>query len=114
MTTSSVVAKRGRPVKSQVRQNIINILYIIKKGYGYDIFKTYRAVYPTCTMRLIYYHLKKGIETGEIKVAEIRKEKGNFSWGGDVEKIYYGLGPSAVPRVDDRIRTAVDKMKKEE
>lgn len=111
---ATVNAKRGRPVRSDVRQNIINILYIIKKGYGYDVFRIYRSVYPACTMRLIYYHLKKGIETGEIKVAEIRKEKGNFSWGGEVEKIYYALGPSAVPRVDDKVRLAVDKIRKQE
>ena len=30
---------RGRPVKSLIRQNVVEILYIMGKGYGYDIYK---------------------------------------------------------------------------
>ncbi len=104
--------KRGRPLKSDVRQNIVNILYIIREGYGYEIYRIYRTIFPAVTMRLIYYHLKKGIETGEIKVKEIRKEKGDFSWGAEAEKTYYTLAENASPRVDDRIRAAVGKAKR--
>ena len=32
---------RGRPVKSAIRQNIIEILNFIKRGYGYEIYKIY-------------------------------------------------------------------------
>jgi hypothetical protein len=103
--------KRGRPVRSDVRQNIVNILSVIKEGYGYEIYRIYKGIFPSCTMRLIYYHLKKGIETGEIKIKDVRKEKGNFSWGGEVEKTYYCLGENASPRNDERIKSAFEKIK---
>jgi len=87
--------ERGRPKKSLIRQNIVEILYYIKKGYGYDIYKTYVQIFPKVTMRSIYYNLRKGVDTGEIEIKEVKKEKGNYSWGGEVEKIYYCLGPRA-------------------
>jgi len=95
---------RGRPIKSQIRQNIIEILYFLKQGYGYDIFKIYKSIFPTVTMRVIYYHLKKGSELGEFRVSEIKKEEGNYSWGNSVEKIYYALGENAKPMVDDKVK----------
>ena len=88
---------RGRPVGSQVRQNVIEILHFGKKLHGYGIYLTYRKLFPKVTMRAIYYHLKKGVVLGELRVAEIRKEKGNYSWGGEVERIYYELGEKARP-----------------
>ncbi|MBW3015104.1 hypothetical protein KY330_01665 [Candidatus Woesearchaeota archaeon] len=99
---------RGRPVKSQIRQNIIEILYFLGKAYGYNIFKVYKEVYPKVTMRSIYYHLRKGIETGEIKVTNIKAEKGEYSWGDEAEKIYYSLGDGAAPRVDHRVKEFLD------
>lgn len=94
----------GRPVKSNVRQNIVNIIYLAGPICGYDIFKIYRKVFGTAPMRLIYYHLKKGASIGELSIAEIRKDKGEYSWGSEVEKIYYELGEKAVPIIDERIR----------
>jgi len=70
---------RGRPVKSRIRQNIVEILYFLDKGYGYDIYKTYRALFPKVTLRSIYYHLKKGTRIGEFKVNKVKLEKGDFS-----------------------------------
>lgn len=95
--------KRGRPVFSQVRQNMVEILSVIGKGYGYDIYKIYRDVYPEVTMRLIYYHLKKGVELGEFEIVAVEKAKGSYSWGSEVEKVFYKLGPSAKPIGDDRL-----------
>jgi|TARA_B100001971_G_C17855321_1_gene365530 hypothetical protein len=100
---------KGRPVKSQIRQNIIEILYFLKKGYGYDIYKTYRSIFPAVTIRSIYYHLKKGNDLGEFKIHKIEKEKGDFSWGSEVEKIYYGLGPNANAIGDERVRKFIEK-----
>ena len=37
---------RGRPVKSQIRQNIIEILFYLKQGYGYNIAKVYNDIFP--------------------------------------------------------------------
>lgn len=95
---------RGRPIKSAIRQNIVEILAVKGEAYGYDIYRVYREVFPSITLRSIYYHLKKGVSTGEIIVKEIKKEKGNFSWGGETEKKYYALGPKAQAKGDQRVK----------
>jgi len=102
---------RGRPVRSEIRQNIIEILFHKGKAYGYDIFKIYKEIFPLVTMRVIYYHLKKGADLGEFKVDTVQKEEGNFSWGSSVEKIYYGLGPNAKPIGNSRIKEFLDSGK---
>ena len=76
----------------------------MKQGYGYDIFKAYKSIFPAVTMRVIYYHLKKGTQIGEFKVHEIKKEQGDYSWGSSVEKIYYALGNNAKPVMDNRVK----------
>jgi hypothetical protein len=103
---------RGRPVKSQIRQNIIEILYFIKQGYGYDIYKIYRDVFPPVTLRSVYYHLRKGTKIGEFKVAKIKSEKGDYSWGPEAEKIYYSLDENAAPKADLRVKKYLEKKKK--
>ncbi|MFC1690708.1 hypothetical protein ACFL0W_00880 [Nanoarchaeota archaeon] len=102
---------RGRPVKSQIRQNVIEILAVVGKAYGYEIFKIYKQIFPKVTLRSIYYHLQKGIDLGEIKADEVKIEQGNFSWGGTVEKKYYALGPSAQPQGDPQVKAFVEKQK---
>ena len=102
------MARRGRPVKSQIRQNIIEILYFLGKGYGYDIYKVYREVFPKVTMRSIYYHLKKGVEIGEIQIKTVKAEKGDYSWGESAEKTYYSLGERAIPKMDNRVKDYLD------
>ena len=102
---------KGRPIKSVIRQNIVEILYFLKQGYGYDIYKIYMAVFPKVTMRSIYYHLKKGTELGEFKIKEIKSEKGDYSWGGEAEKIYYCLDKNAKPLIDKRVKRYFDKKK---
>ena len=37
---------RGRPVKSQIRQNIVELLFFLKEGYGYDLFRMYKEIFP--------------------------------------------------------------------
>ncbi len=104
--------KRGRPVKSQIRQNVINILYCIQKGYGYQICKIYEGIFPQVTQRSIYYHLRKGVQTEEINVNQVKEEKGDFSWGSSVEKTYYELGKNAQPIDDKRIKDFLANWKK--
>ncbi len=82
----------ARPTKSVIRQNIIEILHYLGEGYGYQIAKIYNEVFPPVTMRSVYYHLRKGVQTGELNVHKIGVEKGEFSWGDSVEKIYYTIG----------------------
>jgi len=100
---------RGRPVQSIIRQNIIEILYFMKKGYGYDIYKAYINIYPKVTMRSIYYHLKKGVALEEFKVHKIEKVQGDYSWGSEAEKVYYMLAEKAKPKIDKRVKEYLDK-----
>ena len=103
--------KQGRPVKSPIRQNIIEILYFLGEGYAYDIYKIYVQIFPKVTMRSIYYHLKKGTILEEFKIKEIRKERGDYSWGQEAEKIYYTLGPNASPLISPEVKDFFDKQK---
>ena len=105
--------KRGRPTKSKIRQNIVEILNHLGKGYGYQICKIYNEVFPTVTQRSIYYHLKKGVFTKEVAVQKIELEKGDFSWGNLVEKTYYTLGSNAVPQGEKRVQDFLKKYGKQ-
>ncbi len=103
---------KGRPTKSKIRQNIVEILHVLGKGYGYNIYKSYRAIFPKVTMRSIYYHLNKGVETEEFKIAEVKKEQGNYSWGNMVTKTYYALGPKAKPIMRKEVKEYFEKKGK--
>jgi hypothetical protein len=96
--------KRGRPTGSSIRQNMVEILYHRGKAYGYDLYRDYCALFPKVTLRVIYYHLKKGVALGEFVLETIRLEKGKYSWGDAAEKKYYKLGPAVNPRLDKRVR----------
>ena len=54
-------------------------------------------MFPSCTLRSIHHHLKFGLITNEFEVLEHKKEKGDYSWGNDVEKTYYILVRKAKP-----------------
>lgn len=99
---------RGRPVGSSVRQNVIEVLYFLGSAHGYHIFKVYKQIYPEITLRTIYYHLKKGLETEELEVDDIKKEDGDYSWGNEAEKTYYKLGKNANPKIDTKIKLFLD------
>lgn len=98
------MGKKGRPVKSQIRQNIVDILHFVKNAYGYNIYKYYIQIFPKVTLRSIYYHLKKGIALGEFKVNRVEKEKGDYSWGPEAEKIYYSVGENARPTMSEKVK----------
>ena len=102
---------RGRPVHSEIRQNIIDLLYYMKSAYGYEIYKNYVDLFPKVTMRSIYYHLGKGVSLHEIKVDKVKKEKGDYSWGTDAQKTYYALGDKAQPRENIKIKEYFSKKK---
>lgn len=102
---------RGRPVGSEIRRNMVEILYFLGEATGYDIYKVYRDVFPAISMRSIYYHLKKGVSTKEFSVKKIRKETGDYSWGGQAEKIYYSLGEEAKPKGNKRIKDYIETVK---
>ena len=98
-----------RPVHSEIRQNMIDILYHLGIGYGYQIYQIYRSVFPSCTSEVIYYHLKKGLSLGEFQVEKTSKEKGDYSWGPVAEKTYYSLGKNAKPRTNRRVAEHIRK-----
>ena len=95
---------RGRPVKSQIRQNMIEIMAVLGKAYGYEIYKTYKQIFPRVTLRVMYYHLKKGVDLGEFKQHKVVVEHGEFSWGSSVEKTLYTLGKNAKVTGDVRVK----------
>jgi len=105
---------RGRPVRSEIRQNIVEILYFLGSAPGYDIYKIYISVYPKVTMRSIYYHLKKGVELGEFKIDRIEKVKGDYSWGPEAEKTFYSLGDKAEPKIDYRVKEFLESRTSKE
>ena len=103
--------KRGRLFKSQIRQNIIEILYYLGRGYGYQISKIYNAIFPQVTQRVIYYHLRKGSQIKEIEMHSVEKEVGDFSWGTSVEKVYYTIGQEAEPKGEKKVKDFLEKRK---
>ncbi|MFO8016264.1 MAG: hypothetical protein R6U32_04115 [Candidatus Woesearchaeota archaeon] len=105
---------RGRPVRSQIRQNIIEILYFLGSASGYDIYKLYKAIFPKVTLRSIYYNLRKGTDIGEFRVEKTETVRGEYSWGPEAEKTYYKLGPEANPRIDRRVKEYIERLKKEQ
>jgi hypothetical protein len=98
---------RGRPPQSKIRQNMIEILNVLGSAYGYQISKIYEQLFASATRRVIYYHLKKGVELNEFEIDRVEHEKGDFSWGRIAEKTYYKLGKNAKPRGDARVREAI-------
>ncbi len=104
------MARRGRPTYSKVRQHMVEILAHLGSAYGYRIYKVYKELFPAVTLRVIYYHLRKGTEIGEFEIDEVKKTKGNYSWGPEAEKIYYRLGPKAKPMMDPNVKAYFDRQ----
>jgi hypothetical protein len=107
--------KRGRPVGSIIRSRLIEILYILGKAHGYELYKYYKEIdWPDTniiTLRVVYYHLRKGASLGEFKLEHIEEERGSYSWGESAEKIYYTLGPQAKPSLDPKVKEQIDRLK---
>jgi len=101
----------GRPEYSIIRERITDILYFKGPTHGYDIYKIYRELFGKVTARVIYYHLKKGLAKGIFKIAKIEKQKGEFSWGTEAERIYYELTERATPAADPKIRNYIENIK---
>ncbi|MEM4268475.1 MAG: hypothetical protein QXK37_06635 [Candidatus Woesearchaeota archaeon] len=101
---------RGRPSKSQIRQNIVEILNVIGPCYGYRICQIYLEVFSHCTKEVIYHHLREGSKTGEFIVSKVAQEEGNYSWGQTAERIYYALGPNARPKNDGMVRKVIENV----
>lgn len=81
----------GRPLGSMTRDRVVAIVSELGKAYGYQIAQVYLDRFPATTKRNIYYHLKKAVALGELKITEIKQEKGEYSWGTSAEKVFYEL-----------------------
>jgi len=92
------VAKRGRKPKSEIRENIVELLYFFGEGYGYDLYKKYVKAYGKVSMRSVYYHLRKGIELGTFRIKTIESVAGNYSWGPKAQRVVFALGAQAEPK----------------
>ena len=86
---------RGRPIGSDIRNHMIDILFHLKKAYGYEIYHHYIEIFPKVTLRVIYYHLKKGTALEEFILEKVETIQGNYSWGPSAEKLFYTLGSNA-------------------
>ncbi len=104
---------RGRPPTSEIRENIVEILYFAGECHGYKVYKIYEKAFPKVTRRSIYYQLKRGCDMGIFKLAKVKDVKGEFSWGSSANKKYYKLGPLARPKGDDMVRKALSELSKE-
>jgi len=103
--------KRGRPVGSIIRARLIDILYILGRAHGYELYKYYKEIYPPITLRVVYYHLRKGTALGEFHLEKIEEQQGAYSWGGSAQKITYTLGPNAKPALDAQVKDQIEKLK---
>lgn len=102
--------RRGRPLKSEVRNKIERILDACGSAYGYEIYKLYKEAYPKTSLRNIYYHLGRGTRAGIFVVLPALKTNGNFTWGSAVEHKNYVLGHNASEKADARATEAVKKL----
>lgn len=102
---------KGRPEGSIIRNRICAILEKMRTSYGYEIYKIYKELFGGVHMRSIYYNLKKGIESEEIILVNVKREIGNFSLGDEVEKIYYTKGPYANQIINKKDQEKINKIR---
>ncbi len=91
-----MVDKRGRRPESQIRNNMVELLFKVGEAYGYALYKQYLKTFgQKVSIRSIYYHLNKGVELGEFAVSRVENIRGNFTWGEGVRRVVFKLGPNA-------------------
>lgn len=104
---------RGRPPISEIRKNIVEILFFAGECHGYKVYRIYNKAFPDVSRRSVYYQLKRGCDMGLFRVSKSRREKGEYSWGNQARKIYYTLGPFARPKGDKRVEKALAELSEE-
>ncbi len=105
-------ASRGRPAFSPIRDNLVELLFFVGKGYGYELYKKYIQVFHTTTMRSIYYHLNKGVELGVFKIDKVENIPGDYSWGEGVRRVVFALDERAKPKGDTRVLKRLKEVSK--
>lgn len=102
--------KRGRPIKSDVRNRIETIIDGMGAGYGYEIFKVYREAYEPTSLRNIYYHLSKGVNEGIFVDVGSYASEGSYTWGPSVERKFYVLGHNASGKGNEKVGECLNKL----
>ncbi len=105
-----MATKRGRPVKSIVRDRMKEILLILGNSYGYEIYKVYTAAFSKITIRSMYYHLDKGVELGEFNLVGVKEERGDYTWGDRTTRRYYNLGKKVEGKINDELLKITEEM----
>ena len=101
--------QRGRAVGSAIRDNLVDILHVVKQSHPYDLYKHYKNVFGPVCIRSIYYNLTKGKELGVFRIKEIQKVEGDFSWGPSAQRIIFELGDKATPKTNAQIENTLGK-----
>lgn len=106
---------KGRPIKTEIREKVGAILQKVNIAYGYQIYKLYKEIFGNVSLRNLYYNLKKGVDLGEFVVVEVKLEKGDYTWGGEVEHKYYAIGPYALFfKTNDKQKQKLGELKTED
>jgi len=81
---------KTRVIKNRIRARIAHIL---SQGpmHGYQIYKKYKELFGDINLRLIYYHLERGLKEGIYEVVKMEDVEGEFSWGNRSRRKYYKL-----------------------
>lgn len=103
----------GRPLKSIVRERLVEILYLGGKMTAYDAHKHYIALFGATTRRNVYYQLEKGAVLNLFSIKQVVEEKGDYSWGETTRKVYYVLGKAALPKLDKHVKKYFDSINAE-
>lgn len=104
--------KLGRKPSSQIRDNLVELLFHLKEAYGYSLYKNYKKVFPErISMRSVYYHLSKGADLNIFNIKEVQEVKGNYSWGTGTKRVIFVLGPEAKPRQSKEVYTRLLQLK---
>lgn len=101
--------RKGRPIGSEIRDNVVDIMFHMGKAYGYEIYQVYKNVFKPVTLRVIYYHLAQAVKLGLMKVEKVQVEEGDYSWGTTVEKKYYILTNQAKPRPNVHVKQFLEE-----
>lgn len=102
--------KRGRPIRSDVRNGIEGIIDAMGAGYGYEIYKVYKGAFEPTSLRNIYYHLGKGIDEGVFVSVGSHAAEGEYTWGPSVERKFYVLGHNASGKGSAKISESMGRL----
>jgi|GEM_PF-2772107 len=83
---------KKRVVRHPVRARIAQILENNSAPlYGYAIYKLYTEKFGPISIRLVYYHLTRGVKERLFVVKQVEEIRGDYSWGNQSMRKYYDL-----------------------